>query len=136
MKADASRITCMIGKQAVNFLIDSGSPVTTIPLAVWVKLKKDWELGEAKLHEWTQEGSRRLRAYGANKPLKVRCSFRTKLTVRDHRKPTCTEEVFVVEGATQALLGLSAATNMKLLKVGVEVNTIAAKRKQEGERER
>lgn len=117
-----NHIVCRLGEQAVDFLIDSGSPVTTIPAAVWTKVRKDWELGAVKLFDWTKNGSRELRGYAANGPLKVRCSFKAELKVSGHNKPTRLEEIFVVEEAAQALLGEAAAKAMKLLKVGVEVN--------------
>lgn len=121
---DSNYIRCRLGTQSVNFLIDSGSPVTTVPLSVWVKLKKDWERGDARLSNWKKGGSRELRAYGGSKPLEVRCSFEITLTVENHAKPAHKEEVYVMEEAKQALLGEGAAKAMKLLKVGVHVNQV------------
>lgn len=80
----------------MDFLIDSGSPVTTIPLSVWTKLKKDWELGRARIGSWRKGGARELRAYGGAKTLKVRCSFEAVLAVEGHDKPTHKEEIYVV----------------------------------------
>lgn len=116
----------MLGNREVRFLIDSGSPVTTIPFSIWSKLKIDNETGKAKLFGWTKGGSRDLRGYGSDKPLKVTGSFLMSISIKDYEKPTRVEEIFVVENATQALLGAEAAKAMKLLKVGVEVNRINA----------
>lgn len=120
-KAREGHVECKLGDQTVDFLIDSGSPVTTIPLDVWVQLRKDWELGRAKIFNWVKNGNRELRGYGSRRPLKVACSFATKIEVKDHLKPTHVEEIFVVEKGAQALLGATAAKAMKLLKTGVEV---------------
>lgn len=109
---------CKLGGQDVDFLIDSGSPVTTIPTMTWDKLKVEWEAGTTKIFNWVRNGKRELRGYGSSEPLKVACSFATKILVKDHIKPSYFEEIFVVEGASQALLGATAAKAMKLLKIG------------------
>lgn len=119
-----------MGEQQVDFLIDSGSPVTTIPLSTWIKLKEDWKAGRAKIFRWEKNGKRELLGYGSKQPLKVSCSFAMKIAVKDYEKPTVFEEIFVVEEASQALLGASAAKSMKLLKIGVEVCRLEATGKQ------
>lgn len=123
---EENRVRCAIGRQEVTFLIDSGSPVTTIPLVVWRRLKEDVRGGIVKIYRWRQRGSRELRGYGAEQPLKVVGSFVTKIEVIGHDKPSHMEEVFVVVEAKQALLGADAAKAMKLLRVGLEVNRVAA----------
>lgn len=122
-------MTCLLGNRAVRFLIDSGSPVTTLPIAMWNDLRKDWKRGEVKIFNWTEKGSRQLRGYGSGETLKVTGSFGTDIRVKDHVKPVRFEEIFVVEGAVQALLSSDAAKAMKLLKVGVDVNKIEVSRK-------
>lgn len=119
-------MTCQVGSNDIDFLIDSGSPVTTVPVTAYKKIKNDWEQGVLKVYDWTEEGSRVLRGYGSKKPLKVICSFKTQITVKGADKPTRVEELFVVQEASQALLGREAAEYMKLLKIGLTVNKVTA----------
>lgn len=116
----------MVGSSEVEFLFDSGSPVTTIPVSAYIKIKKDWELGNVKIFGWTKNGSRVLKGYGSKKPLNVLCSLKTKITVKGADKPPRVEEIFVVHDISQALLGKEAAEHMKLLKIGLSVNKLSA----------
>ena len=119
-------VECTIGEQTITFLIDSGSPVTTIPLEAWRRIQSDEKKGKVKISGWTEKGSRVLRGYGAHEALKVVGSFSVNMMVKKAIKPDRFEEIFIVESATQALLGAEAAKAMRLLKVGVKVNGVQA----------
>lgn len=108
----------------VKFLIDSGSPVTAVTMESWGKIKREAKAGRAQIFKWTDGGTKELRAFATRDPLTVIGSFWAKIEVIGHEKPTKKEEIFVVKGAKRSLLGAEAAKEMKLLRVGVEVNQV------------
>lgn len=110
----------------MEFLIDSGSPVNTIPSETWAGIQEECHAGKMKIFNLVAGGSRELYGYGSDEPLEVLCSFRACLKVRDAVKPTRVEEFFVVSKAKHALMGDSTAKAMKLLKVGIAVNNLVA----------
>lgn len=103
----------------MEFLIDSGSPVNTIPWETYEKLVKE----KAKLFEVKTKCSRTFYGYSSEVPLEIARTFRAKVYVND-QKPSVVAEFFVVMGAKRALLGKPTAEALKVLKVGLDVSAI------------
>lgn len=119
------RIDCKIGGYTLNMIIDSGAPVNTVPETQWLGMERLWKSGELVLYNVSRKCDRDISGYAAEQPLQVAATFRAWTEVVDHKKPKSFLQFFVVRNASSALLGKSAAEEMKLLKVGVEVNAIA-----------
>lgn len=109
-----------VGDVDVDFLIDSGSPVNTIPWETYEKLNRE----KAKLFEVKAKCSRTFYGYSSEVPLEIARTFRAKVLIND-QKPSVIAEFFVVMGAKKALLGKPTAEALKVLKVGLNVNAVS-----------
>lgn len=106
-------------------IIDSGAPVNTIPESQWARMEELWKKKELILYKVSRKCDRAIIAYATESPLQVVATFRAWAEVIGHAKPKSFQQFFVVRNASSALLGKSAAEEMKLLKVGVTVNSLA-----------
>lgn len=100
--------------------IDSGSPINTIPCIEFERMK---ELGVTRINE-NRGCDKIIKAYATEEPLEIITSFRANVEVLNYDKPRVLAKFFVIKNANQALLGKQTAEEMKLLKVGVEVNAL------------
>lgn len=112
-------IPCWVDKIQIDFVIDSGSPINAITQNDWNHLK------EAKAHlKNVRVGSgRRFQAYASQQPLEILHTFEARVSVNE-QKPTVEAEFMVVAKAKRALLSRQTSEDLKLLKVGLEVNKI------------
>ncbi|XP_062550393.1 uncharacterized protein K02A2.6-like [Armigeres subalbatus] len=116
-------VDCRIGQSSpIKFLIDSGADVNVIGGADWDRLEKQFESGMAFFTHNTTPHNTSIRAYAANKPMHVTCSFRATVEVIGFDKPVVAAEFLVVEEGRRSLLGRATASDMCLLKVGEMVN--------------
>lgn len=112
-------IMCKIDKFPVGFLIDSGSAINTVTEEVWHSLNNSG----AAIFKKKFQCDRRFTAYASRMPLRVVVVFEAWISVNDI-KPKCYAEFFVIEGAKKSLLSKSTAENLKILKVGLDVQSI------------
>lgn len=112
----------MIDRLPVLFLIDSGAAINTVTENVWNELKNS----NASIYKKRLQCDRQFTAYASNCPLRVKAIFEGWISVND-TKPKNYAEFFVVEGANKSLLSKSTAEELKVLKVGLEVQSIEIK---------
>lgn len=117
-------IDCRVGSsKPIRFLIDSGADVNTIGGDDWKTLENEFQSGNAKLKliQVSNEGG--LQSYASSKPISVGCAFKAKIEVVGCHKPSVAAEFYVIGQGSRSLLGRSTASDLKLLKVGVSVNS-------------
>lgn len=112
-------VRCSIDKTEVDFLIDSGAAINTVTEKVWRKLV----MNDATIHRREYHCDRILKAYASETPLRVITVFEAWIAVNES-KPKCYGEFFVVKGAAKSLLSKETAENLKVLKVGLEVQQL------------
>ena len=66
---------------------------------------------------------RELRAYAAAGPIAVRCAFKADIEVVEVSKPVISAEFLVVDRGQRSILGRRTASELRLLEVGLSVNT-------------
>lgn len=115
-------VTCLIDSCSVDFLVDSGSSINTVTIDVWTKLNES----NANLSKKTSSVDRRFTAYASHDSLKVLKVFEAWISVNPS-KPTSYAEFFVIEGANKCLLSKRTAEDLKLLKVGLDVQNVETK---------
>lgn len=107
-------------------LIDSGANLNTVPEEFWSKIKRAWENNEMRkdvLSDVSYKCDRQVESFGGTR-LKVLATFHAEIEVVGASKPLDFTQIFVVEGKTQPLLSRKTAERLKLLKVGLEVNSL------------
>jgi hypothetical protein len=101
-------------------LIDSGAEVNIISYNQWTEIKEKqgtvWDASAGS-------DGKNLRAYGTDKPLAVKGTFKTTIKAGDREVEA---KVFVVEGGQKALLSRSTSIDLGILKLGVGVNAISS----------
>ncbi|KXJ80935.1 hypothetical protein RP20_CCG022792 [Aedes albopictus] len=113
-------IVCLIDKYPVTFLVDSGAAINAVTEDVWSYLvAKNATMYKKKLH-----CDRTFTAYASQNPLRVSAMFEAWISVNDS-KPSCYAEFFVIEGANKSLLSKATAEQLKILKIGLDVNNIS-----------
>lgn len=118
--SDSGVISCKIGEFAVEFLIDSGAAINTVTEGVWSMLNTN----KASIYKRKFQCDRQFKAYASDTPLNVLVIFEAWISV-NLSKPKCYAEFFVIEGASRCLLSKRTAEELKVLKVGLDVQHIA-----------
>lgn len=103
----------------VDVMIDSGSPVNTLTIQAWEQLKRE----NAIMFNVREKSFKEFRAYATTERLEVISVFSARIIINKN-KPEVTAEFFVVKNATQSLLSFNTSIELKVLKVGLSVNTI------------
>lgn len=117
-------VSCRLGSSSpYDFLVDSGADVNIIGGNDWLCLEKEFSRGLAKLDPIDLLVAKELRAYAADAPMAVRCAFRAQIEVVAASKPVVTAEFLVVDQGRRSLLGRRTASELKLLKVGLSVDS-------------
>lgn len=115
-------IEAKVGGVSVTFLIDSGSPVCTIPQDEFEKLK----MNKAQIFDVRGRVERKFFAYGCDdKPLTVLGAFKARIGV-GYGKPETTADFFVIKDARRALIGKATALELQILKLGVHISAVSA----------
>lgn len=122
MNSNDGTIIGFIDHFQVKFLIDSGAMINTVTEEVWVNLRTT----NAKLFKKKFQCNRQFTAYASEEPLRVLAIFEAWITINE-TKPKNYAEFFVIQGAQRCLLSKRTAEDLKVLKVGLEVQSIAQK---------
>ena len=120
-QSDPRFIWCKIGNQPAEFLIDSGAKVNTVTTTIYKKLLED---NRRHLFDIQMDNGTELKAYATSNVLKIVCTFKAWIEVRDAMKPTKFTTFYVVEGANVSLLSFETSAAMDLLKIGLEINLL------------
>lgn len=104
--------------------IDSGAPINTLTEADFMRIKQDRKNGVSRIFDLKYGGSSNITAYANTSPLEILATFKAWAKPTLGNKPQQLAEFFVIKNASKALLGKYSSSDMKLLKVGLEVNNI------------
>lgn len=113
------KIVVRLGGVYVQCLIDSGSPVNVMSEGAWESLQ---EAG-AEMFATEDKCLKKLFGYGSESPLKISKTFRARVEINEE-KPKVVAQFYVVTKADQILLGKTTSEELRVLKVGLNVNTI------------
>lgn len=102
-------------------LIDSGSDWNVLSETDWGKLKND---EAAVLFDMKENPGESAWAYGATAQLKTLRSFHAWVEAQDTAKSRILAKFRVVKNEGKSILGHQTGTRMKLLQVGMEVNSV------------
>lgn len=105
-----------VGKQKlpIDVIVDSGATVNLIDAKLWESLKKQ------KITCKSEITTKKLYAYGADKPLDLLGKFSTVVAVQAGGKSReVYADFYVLKGAGPALLGRETAQQLKILSIGV-----------------
>lgn len=105
-------------------MIDSGSDWNLLSVLDWERLMADKRDGRANLYGEVTKPLERARAYGASETLEALASFHAWIEVPGADKPESFAKIYVVKNGDKSILGRATATQMRMLKVGVEVSSI------------
>lgn len=102
-------------------MIDSGSDVNIIGGADWAQLNEQMDMID--LVPISIPRNQELRAYAVKKPMSILHAFRAHVEVVGTTKPTVVADFLVVNEGRRSLLGRTTANEMRLLEVGLAVNS-------------
>lgn len=108
----SDKVTVSLGGHPVEFVIDSGASANIIDKELWEVLKKK------RLKCYSEKCEKKLYAYSSTEPLKLLGKFRTHTLIEETGNGS-EEEFYVLNGKGPALLGKDTATNLGVLKLGV-----------------
>lgn len=117
--SNSGLINCFIDECPVEFLIDSGAAINTVTTDVWNKLNAT----NAGIFKKKFQCDRQFKAYASDEPLNVAMIFEAWISI-NFSKPKCYAEFFVIEGARRCLLSKRTAEDLRVLKVGLDVQHI------------
>ncbi|XP_055589748.1 uncharacterized protein K02A2.6-like [Uranotaenia lowii] len=112
-------ITCKIDTFPVQFLIDSGSSINSVTSEIWDKIGKT----DVKIYKTKFQCSRQFKSYASEQPLQISAIFEAWISVNE-TKPKAYAEFFVVTGANKCLLSKQTAEELRVLKVGLDVQHV------------
>ena len=101
----------MGGVKLHSVLIDSGASCSIVDAETWENLK------QRKIQASLKPSTRKLFAYSQDQPIAVLGIFTADISC-DETKKTCNEEIIVIKGQGQALIGKETAEKLNLLRVG------------------
>ncbi|XP_058827794.1 uncharacterized protein LOC131687716 [Topomyia yanbarensis] len=110
---DPRLVSCMIGTEHLEFLVDSGATVNTITTIGWQKIKRNCR---SVIQEIMPHLEEILLSYANQQPLEVECSFKAFIGVNS--RPLHLAKFFVVKGARLSLLSYDTAFKMNLIRIG------------------
>lgn len=113
---DPRLVSCMVGGQKVEFLIDSGARVNTMTLEAYKRLLKN---GRNIIKDHKTDVNDELRAYAVSSPLDIICTFKADVTVCGREKNTAVAKFYVISGASLSLLSYDTSLQLNLLRVGL-----------------
>nr|CAI5849022.1 unnamed protein product [Callosobruchus analis] len=116
---DDSNIKCIIGGIQTDVLIDSGCRLNLLTDKTWEYLKKK----KVKAFNQIKRPEKTLLAYGSSTPLDVKGSFESIIEANGNKVHAT---FYVIAGGTRNLLGKITATQLGVLKIGIEINTVGS----------
>ncbi|XP_058449037.1 uncharacterized protein K02A2.6-like [Malaya genurostris] len=121
---DEALIDCSVAScKPIRFLIDSGADVNVIGGKDWLNLKRELKADSTEL-EIIQQSQKHLHAYASTQPMPIECIFKANVEVLGAEKPSVIALFYVVPNGIRSLLGRSTASDLKLLQVGMSVNSV------------
>ncbi|XP_063391875.1 uncharacterized protein LOC134677371 [Cydia fagiglandana] len=109
-------LKCHVGGVEIELVIDSGSKSNILSVSTWDYLKQH----NGYVMNQVAEPDKNFIGYGGSAPLTVIGSFDTDIQVGDQLQ---TGTFYVVKEGTRDLLGKDTAIALKVLKLGIEVNS-------------
>lgn len=103
----------------MNFLVDSGASINTVTEDVW----KEIAVSKVKVFRKSVNCDRQFTAYASREPLRVAAKFETWISVNSS-KPEAYAEFYVIEGARRSLLSKATSEELRVLKVGLDVQNV------------
>ena len=120
-EGDHSELTTVqIGGVDLKMLLDSGANSNIIDEGTWEQMKAKGVKCESQI----ASPDKKLYSYASNLPLPVKGSFKCTMGVCDRSTKA---EVLVIKGRGVSLLGKTTATELGVLKVGINVAVITTK---------
>ena len=113
-------ITVQVGGVDLKMLIDSGANSNIVNEGTWEQLKAKG----AKCESQAASPDKKLYPYASNQPLPVKGSFKCTVAVCDR---STRAEFLVIKGRGMSLLGKATATELGILKVGINIAAVTTK---------
>nr|XP_049707012.1 uncharacterized protein K02A2.6-like [Helicoverpa armigera] len=118
------KIRCGIGGvDNVELLIDSGSNHNILTDKTWAYLKSC----NVQATKQNAKPDKTFMAYGSSVPLTVLGSFQAVIKIGAEQKNST---FYVIQGGTRDLLGKETATDLKVLKLGLDINAVSESQNQ------
>jgi hypothetical protein len=117
-KQSTNRLPVDIGGINMEVMIDSGAECNIMGREYWEYLKKN------KVKCKSHKISKILYPYGQDEPLKILGKFETTVMVSGNGKSLENVEFYVLNGKGIPLLGKKTSEDLKVLKIGLDVNTV------------
>ena len=113
-------VTVQVGGVDLKRLIDSGANSNIIDVGTWEQLK----VKGVKCESQAATPDKKLYPYASSQPLPVKGSFKCTVSVCDRSTKA---EVLVIKGRGMSLLGKITATELGVLKVGINIAMVTSK---------
>nr|DAA65000.1 TPA_exp: gag-pol protein [Drosophila ananassae] len=111
-------IKCHVGGRNIRLIIDSGSKFNLLSHADWSRLKRE----KATFFNERFKSEEQFRGYASDKLLQVICIFEAPISVEPGAEIFAT--FYVIENGRQSLLGRDTAVELKVLRLGRNINQI------------
>lgn len=105
----------VVGGVRIQMIIDSGCSSNMIALQLWEKMK----VLKAQVDNWSLDSDKMFKAYANKQPLKVVGCFEAVISAGLNQVRA---KFYVIEGASQSLLGRETAMNLRMLKIGFDLD--------------
>lgn len=125
-EAKYGEVWCNVGREKILMLIDSGAHINTVSERCWHELERKQASGAKCYTRLSASEGRKICAYASREPLCVLARFRATITTQDLTRPKVETVFYAIKGAERNLLGKSTAREMGVLRMGDEVDWIAA----------
>ena len=113
-------VTVQVGGVDFKIFIDSGANSNIIDEGTWEQL----EVKRVKCESQAPSPDKKLYLYASSQPLPVQGSFKCTVSVCDRSTKA---EVLVIKGRGMSLLGKITATELGVLKVGINIAMVTSK---------
>lgn len=114
---NTGRVKVRVGGVPLYMLIDSGASVNVIDKETWTDLKRQNVICVSS----TAKPAKSLFAYGCTEPLKTAGVFTSEVSIGDQK---CKADFVVIKSKGVPLLGLQTATQLCVLKIREDVNSV------------
>ena len=119
-KENTQMVTVQVGGVDLKMLIDSRANSNIIDEGMWERLK----VKGVKCESQAANPGKKLYPYASSQPLPVKGSFKCTVSVCDRSTKA---EVLVIKGRGMSLLGKITATELGVLKVGINIAMVTSK---------
>lgn len=105
-------------------MIDSGADLNVVVRKDWERLKEEYSTGAIQLRDMNTNPNITLQPFGPAASWPAICTFGAWIGASLRNKPEVFARFVAVEGGRRSLLGRETATQMKMLALGPEVNSV------------